>query len=301
MNRFEQLETYVRVVEAGSITAAANQLNIAKSAVSRRLKELETRLGVQLMTRTTRQIKLTDTGRAFYERALTLLADWKETESAVSSAKTDLSGLVKIAAPVSFGEADLGSAILDFIARHPDVDFEVDFNDRKIDLIAEGHDVAIRIGNLEDSSLIARKLAPIATVACASPEFLERNGIPTTPHDLQACLEIRYLHRLDDSWAYIGPGNLAGKIRMQSKLAGTNGTFLRDAALQGEGVLIVPSFIVYNELRRGTLIKLLPDYTWERLALYAVYPPTRHLSRRIRTFVDFLIDRYHGQPFWDNY
>lgn len=301
MNRFEEFEIFVRVVDAGSLTAAATQMGLAKSAVSRRLKALEQRLDVQLMTRTTRQITLTDSGRALYERAVNLLTDWKETESAVRSATTALSGVIKMAAPVSFGVAHLGPAIHDFRAEHPDVAFDVDFNERKVDLIAEGRDLAIRIGALDDSGLIARKLAPINFVACASPDFLKVHGYPKTPLDLEHMPELRFSYRPKDSWTYTGPRGDSGQIKMVSKLSGTNGEFLRDGALAGQGVTILPCFIIHNELRDGSLVDLLPDYEWDTLSAYAVYPPTRHLSTRVRAFVDFLVTRYKGQPYWDIY
>lgn len=301
MNRFEEFETFVRVVEAGSLTAAAEQMGIAKSAVSRRLKELERRLGVQLMTRTTRQITLTESGKSLYDRALRLLADWKETEGAIRSATTALSGMIKVAAPVSFGVAHLGPAIHDFVKQHPDVEFDVDFNERKVDLIAEGRDLAIRIGTLDDSALVARKLAPIKFVACASPAFLREQGHPQSAQDLEHFPELRFSYRAQDSWTYSGPDGQSGTVKMRSTLSGTNGEFLRDAALLGHGVVILPCFIVHNELRDGNLIDILPGYDWGDLTAYAVYPPTRHLSTRLRAFVDFLVERYKGTPYWDKY
>ena len=301
MSRFEQFETFVRVVEAGSLSAAAEQLGIAKSAVSRRLKELESRLGVQLMTRTTRQITLTESGRALYARALNLLADWQETESDISAATSELSGLIKIAAPVSFGISHLGPAILDFAQMYPDVEFDVDFNDRKVDLIAEGRDLAIRIGSLEDSGLIARKLAPVKTVVCASPKFLAKHGRPSIPEDLEAFAELRYTNRSTETWSYTGPAGERGKIRMSAHIAASNGEFLRDAALRHMGILFEPCFIIHKELENGSLVELLPEYEWGSMALHAIYPPTRHLSKRVRTFVDFLVERYSGTPYWERY
>lgn len=301
MSRFEEFEIFVRVVEAGSLTAAADQIGIAKSAVSRRLKELEARLGVQLMTRTTRQLTLTDSGNALYERALRLLADWKETESEIRAAETALSGKIRVASPVSFGVAHLGPAIYEFSKQNPDVEFDVDFNDRKVDIIAEGHDLAIRIGALDDSGLIARKLALIKVVASASPAFVKRHGMPNTARDLQKYPELRYSHRSDDSWLYTSADGKRGKIKMSPALSGTNGEFLRDAAVLGQGVTILPCFIIHNELREGTLVDLTPGYDWGDLTAYAVYPPTRHLSTRVRTFVDFLVARYKGVPYWDKF
>jgi len=299
MSKFEEIETFVRVVEAGSVTGAATQLRIAKSAVSRRLKELETRLGVQLMTRTTRQLTLTDAGNALYQRSVTLLADWAETESVASDLQTALAGAIRVAVPLSFGVAHLGPAVLDFMNIHPLVDFDVDFSDRKIDLISEGMDLAIRIGDLPDSSLIARKIASISTVAAASPAYLAEHGTPKTPDDLRELKELRYGYRPSATWLYKAPDDTEGQIGMTPRLRATNGEFLRDAAVAGKGILIEPRFIIYENLRDGSLVELLPDYTWPKLSAYAVYPPTRHLSTRVRAFVDFLVERYKGIPYWE--
>jgi len=300
MSKYEEIETFVRVVEAGSITAAAKQLRIAKSAVSRRLKDLETRLATQLMTRTTRKLTLTETGETLYNRFVVLLADWQETESAVSDAQAALAGKIRIAAPLSFGVAHLGPAIVDFMHEHPLIEFDIDFSDRKVDLISEGMDLAIRIGDLPDSSLIARKIASISLVAAASPKYLEEHGTPKTAEDLRAFKELRYGYRSIAAWPYKDPDGIEGQIEMTPRLRATNGEFLRDAAIAGEGVLIEPRFIIYENLRDGSLVELLSDYQWPELTAYAVYPPTRHLSVRVRAFVNFLVERFKGTPYWES-
>jgi len=300
MNKYEEMETFIRVVEAGSITQAANQLQIAKSAVSRRLKELETRLDVQLMTRTTRKLTLTDTGETLYNRFVVLLADWAESETAASDARAALAGSIRIAAPLSFGVAHLGPAVTDFMCEHPLVDFDIDFSDRKVDLVAEGMDLAIRIGDLPDSSLIARKITVMSNAAVASPAYLKEHGVPQTPSDLQRHKELRYAYRSSASWHFKAPDGVEGQIEMVPRLRATNGEFLRDAATAGEGVLIEPRFILYESLRDGSLVEILPDYEWPHVTAYAVYPPTRHLSVRVRAFVSFLIERYKGTPYWEN-
>lgn len=299
MSKYEEIETFCRVVEAGSITGAAKQLHIAKSAVSRRLKELETRLSVQLMTRTTRKLTLTETGETLYNRFVVVLADWQETEAAASEAQAALAGSIRIAAPLSFGVAHLGPAIIDFMQEHPLVEFDIDFSDRKVDLIAEGMDLAIRIGDLPDSSLIARKIAAASIVAAASPDYLKTHGTPKTAEDLKAHKELRYGYRSKTGWAYTDRDGATGQLDMTPALRATNGEFLRDAAIAGQGVLIEPRFIIYENLRDGSLIEILPDYQWPELSAYAVYPPTRHLSVRVRAFVSFLANRYKGTPYWE--
>ena len=185
MNQFEELQTFIHVVDTGSISRAAERMSVAKSAVSRRISDLEHRLGVQLFRRTTRQLNLTESGKSFYERATQILSDLEEAELAVSQQHSALTGRLRIAAPLSFGLPHLGPAIIDFNKQHPDLTFDVDFNDRKIDILEDGFDMAIRIAQLTDSSLIARRIAPIHQTLCASPEYLQRNGTPQSPDELQ--------------------------------------------------------------------------------------------------------------------
>jgi len=300
MNRFENMNTFIRVVEAGSISGAADRLNVAKSAVSRRLKELEKHLGVELFHRTTRQMNLTDTGRAFYYQAVRILDDVLEAEIATSQAHGTLKGSLKIALPSTFGLMHMGPVINDFIKEHPQIEFDLDFNDREVDLIQEGFDLAIRIANLPDSSLIARRIAPVKTVMCASPDYLEQMGTPQSPEDLidHQCLvysllrDFEYWHLTDASGHDI-------KTKIQPYLKASTGEFLKDAAVKGQGIILVPTFIAYKEIESGKLIPLLQDYTSPQINAYAIYPQTRHLSQRVRAFVDLLVKRFEGTPYWD--
>jgi len=184
MDRFEAMDTFIRVVESGSISGAADRMQVAKSAVSRRLKELEAHLGVELFHRTTRRMNLTESGRTFYHQVARILDDLHEAELATSQAHGQLRGTLKVALPMSFGLMHLGPAVNDFLQQHPDIEFDIDFNDRTVDLMQEGFDLAVRIARLPDSSLIARRLASMNAVLCASPDYLERNGCPTSPDAL---------------------------------------------------------------------------------------------------------------------
>lgn len=300
MDRFGDMQTFVRVVETGSISAAAEHLGIAKSAVSRRLSDLEARLGVQLLRRTTRRLNLTDTGRSFYARSLQILADVDEAETAVSQAHGTLRGRLRVAAPLSFGLLHLGPAITDFMQLHPQVIFDLDFNDRQVDLLAEEIDVAVRIARLEDSSLVARRIWTSRLVLCASPAYLATHGAPTLPVDLAAHQGMFYSHSSDAN--VITLLDAAGgehRVQMRERLRANNGDFMRQAALAGQGVLLTPSFIVHEALRSGELVELLDGYRAPPLHAYAVYPQTRHLSQRVRAFVDFLAERFAGVPYWD--
>lgn len=300
MDRYENMNAFVRVVETGSISAAADRMNMAKSVVSRRLKELEGHLGVELFHRTTRQMNLTDSGRAFYQQCVRILDDILEAEHATSQFHGALKGSLKVAVPLSFGLMHLGPAIHEFLQIHPDIEFDLDLNDRQVDLLAEGFDLAIRIANLPDSSLIARRLATIQTVMCASPAYLERMGTPQSPQALSnhRCLAYNLISNFENWDLYDVKAQLV-RTKIVPYLKASNGEFLRDAAVAGSGIVLLPAFIVYQQIETGALTPILTDYYAAPLAAYAIYPQTRHLSQRVRAFVDFLVKRFEGSPYWD--
>ena len=300
MDRFENMSTFIRVVEAGGISAAADRLGVAKSAVSRRLKELEEHLGVELFHRTTRKMNLTETGRAFYHQSVRIMEDVIEAELATSQAHATLQGSLKIALPSSFGLMHMGPAINEFLQAHPQLEFDLDFNDREVDLIQEGFDLAIRIANLPDSSLVARRLAPIRLVLCASPGYLEQMGVPESADELvdHRCL-VYSLQRDFEYWSLTDSDGREVRIKIRPYIKASTGEFLRDAAVDGQGIALLPSFIAYEEIEREALVPILTDYKLQRMDAYAIYPQTRHLSQRVRAFVDFLVERFQGTPYWD--
>ncbi len=298
MNQLEQIRSFVQLVDSGSATAAADVRGVAVSAISRRLKELEQRLGVQLLQRTTRKMTLTAEGRQYYERCVRILADLAEAEDDVASRGQALRGTLSIATPVSFGVDHLSPAISAFMHAHPQLTIKLDMNDRQIDLIEEGVDVAIRIGELKDSSLHAKKIARFCHVVCAAPSYFERHGVPKTPTDLECMDGLCYGNLVDPSmWRY-KDGNRWGEVRVKPKLVATNGEALREAAIAGLGVICEPSFIVHRALESGQLQPVLTNYQWYNMAVYAVYPPTRHLSSRARALIDFLTARFGPEPYW---
>lgn len=300
MDRFENLHTFVKVVDFGSITSAAEHLGIAKSAVSRRVTELEQHLGVQLFRRTTRKLNLTDSGKSFYERAVSILTDLDEAELAVTQQHSELAGLIKIAVPLSFGLSHLAPAITEFMNKHPRLQCDLDFNDRQVDIVQEGFDLAIRISRLADSSFIARRLATIRHVVCASPEYLKLHNTPKTPDDLKHHQCLCYSNVTDaDVWHFTDQKGHRGQVKVATILRANNGDFLRDAATAGLGIILEPTFIVYEALNKGLLVPLLQDYQWPAIDAYAIYPQTRHLSQRVRALVDFLAHRFAGTPYWD--
>lgn len=300
MDRFSEMQIYVSVVESGSISTAADRLGLAKSAVSRRLAELEARLGVSLIQRTTRRLNLTDSGRAYYDRCIVILADVDEAEAAVSQGHQALKGRLKVALPNAFGLLHLAPLIQAFMTQHPEVRFELDFNDRQIDLMQEGFDLAIRIATLPDSSLIARRLAPIRQAVCASPDYLARHGTPQSAAELVHHVCLAYTNLRDPSlWSFRSPDGQSGSVRVPVRLAASSGDFLIRAAIAGEGLILHPTFYLHEALRAGSLVPILADHGWPEGSAYAVYPPTRHLSSRVRAFIDFLAERLAGEPYWD--
>jgi DNA-binding transcriptional LysR family regulator len=300
MHRFEELQAFVAVVEAGSFTAAAERLDSAKSAVSRRVSALEDRLGVQLLRRTTRKLNLTDTGQSFYEHSARILADLDEAEAAVLQEHGELRGTLRIALPLSFGLRHMSEPIADFCRQHPRVTFDLDLNDRRVDLLQEGADLALRIGRLRDSTLIARRLFDARTVVCASPEYLAARGTPQTPDDLRSHDCLVYGNLADPgTWRYRDASGTNQQVAVNVTMTASSGDFLCESAVRGLGIVIQPTFIAGEKICNGLLVPILQDYQWPVTPAYAVYPPTRHLSYRVRAFIDFLSERFAGVPHWD--
>lgn len=289
---------FVHTVEAGSITGAADALGVDKSAVSRRLTALERRLGTKLLNRSTRKLSLTDAGRSYHGRAQELLRAWREMEDDASGADCALAGPIRIAAPLSFGLSQLGPVLIEFQREHPEIQLDVDFSDRKIDLIAEGFNLAVRIGRLDDSSMIARKLGDVEMVCAASPEWLAEHGPIRSADDLRDKAELRYALQAGKSWTWRRADGAFGTVQMKSVMRASNGDFLRNAASAGLGVVIKPDFIVCDPVRAGKLVRLLPDYVFEAPSVYAVWPPTRHMPRRVRTLVERLSQSFGGDAPW---
>jgi DNA-binding transcriptional LysR family regulator len=294
------MAVFARVVEEGSFSDAARALGLSKSAVSKQVGRLEDRLGVRLLNRTTRRLSLTEAGTAFYEGCRQLVADAEAAEQAVTHLASAPRGTLRVNAPMSFGQLHVAPALPDFLARYPDLGLEMQLNDRTVDLVEEGYDLAIRIGRLPDSSLIARRLAPMRRVVCAAPAYLDRHGRPQHPRELahHECLIYSYLS-WGREWRFKGAD---GEIRVPiaGRLEMNNGDALLAAAREGHGVLLLPSFLVADELRAGTLEPILTDWCGEEAgAVYAVFPAGRNLSPKVRVFVDFLAERFGSRPYWD--
>ena len=300
MDRFEDIQAFVAVVEAGSFTAAAQRLDVAKSAVSRRVSALEERLGVQLLQRTTRTLNPTESGRSFYVHGARILADLEEAESAIQQEHGELRGTLRVALPLSFGVRHMCKPIAAFSRRHPMIRFDLDLNDRRVDLIEEGMDLAIRIGHLPDSSLIARKLFDVHTVVCASPGYLSTHGEPESPEALSEHDCLVYSNLPDpDTWRWEDDQGRRQSVEVNVVMRASNGDLLANAAAHGLGIVIQPTFLAAEAIRLGNLVPILENLTWPVSPAYAVYPPTRHMSYRVRAFIDFLVERFAGTPQWD--
>jgi DNA-binding transcriptional LysR family regulator len=303
MSLFDEMAVFVRAVEAGTFSGAAQRLGIAKSIVSRRISSLEARLGTSLFHRTTRRLSLTETGLAYFERVRRSLADVAEADDVARRLQGELRGKLRVAAPMSFGRRHLSPAIAGFLAAHPQLDIDLDLNDRRVDLVSEGYDLAIRIGKLADSSLIARTLAPCRHVVCASPAYLAARGLPITPSDLAAqdhdCLV--YSNRpASEQWRFrVGDEWKEAPVTAR-RLGVNNGDVLRDAAVAGLGLIVLPTFIVSDAVVAGTLTVVLADYEFFDPSIHAIWPPNRQPSAKVRALVDFLTERFGGTPYWDS-
>ncbi len=299
MGRYEQLEAFIEVVDQHSFSAAGEKLGVVKSVLSRRVSELETRLGVKLLNRTTRQLSLTTAGEQLYQQASVSLIELLEAEQKVSDQQLALSGRLKIAAPLSFGYRHLSAAISEFAIEHPDIDISLDLNDREIDLVAEGFDMTIRIGELSDSSLIARKLGIIRFLTVASQSYLDRMGMPRHPSELAEHDGLFYSNLTDKQQWQFNDNNKPLAVIPNERLKANNGDFLTHAALKGLGVYQSPTVLVYEYVRNGDLQVLLEDFNRKETGIYALFPPGRLIPRRAKALVDFLQQQYGDCPVWD--
>lgn len=299
LGQLEDMALFVRIVDAGSITKAAEQIGIAKSAVSRRLKELETRLGSQLLSRTTRRSNLTEAGEYYYQHANSILSKVDALNEQTSGSPTRVEGTLKMTAPLSFGLMHLSEIIHEYANQYPNLDFELDFSDRYIDLVEQGYELAIRIGELQDSSYQAKRLAVIRFVLCASPEYLSKMGTPKTVEDLANHKFLQYGLSKQSTLRLTDPQGKKHTVVTSSKIKATNGEFLVDMAVKGHGLTYMPTFIAYQTLARGELVPLLQLYQFPTINAYAVYPKNRFLSQRCRYLIDFIAERFGDNPYWD--
>ncbi len=294
-----EMSVFSKVVATGSLSAAARDLGISTAVVSRRLAALEARLGVRLVNRTTRRLALTDEGASYHEACARILSEIADADAAAAAKRVEPEGPLKVALPASFGHKHIAPLVPPFAVRYPKIQLIFSLSDRTVNVIEEGYDLAIRIGELEDSSLAARKLAPNRRVVCASPEYLRSHGAPRTPSDLQKhnCLTTTDLQM---TWEYKGPDGKRGAVRVSGRYACDNWEVLREWAMAGLGVALKSTWDVRRQLGDGALVPLLPGYDFGTdVAIYAVYPHRRYLPAKTRVFIDYLAESFGPEPYWD--
>ncbi|MDR7375937.1 DNA-binding transcriptional LysR family regulator [Rhodoferax ferrireducens] len=298
MDRFLEMQTFCAVVDAGSFVKAAETLGLSKAAVSRYVGELESRLGVRLLHRTTRRLSLTEEGQVFHVRSKELLAGVDEAEMEITSRSAAASGLLRINAPVTFGILHLAPLWGLFRSQHPQVSLDITLADRLVDLVEEGYDMAIRIATLPSSTLVSKRLASTRMLVCASPQYLAAHGTPQVPADLAGHAVIAYSYWASkDDWQFDGPAGPVS-VRTRACMHTNSGDTCRAAALAHQGVILQPSFLVGADLAAGRLVQLLPGYQAMEMGIYAVYPTRKHVAPKVRALVDFLAGEFARPRAW---
>jgi DNA-binding transcriptional LysR family regulator len=288
--------SFVRVVETGSFARAAERMGLSKPVLSRRVARLEAQLGARLLTRTARGARPTDIGQSYFARASGILSDLESAQEVVAQAVTQIAGPIRLTGPISFGVAHLNAALAEFVQQHPRVELDVVLDDRTIDLAEGGYDLAVRIGSLPDSSLIARRIAPVRKTVVASPDYLDKAGRPERLSDLAGHAILLYS---GETWRFRTPSGEWETVRVHPVLRTNSGDMLRQAAEAGLGLCLLPSFIAAPGIESGALEPVLLDHDLGDAALHAVMPPGRATTARVRALVDFLVSRFGPEPSWD--
>src|SRR5690349_1925960 len=296
MDRLEAMEIFVRIVDAGSFSAVARELNTTQPTISKQITALEARLKTRLLNRSTRSLSVTESGTAYYERCKRILEEVRAAEGALGRLQSSLTGTLHVNGSIALGQMFLTPLLLDFQRNYPELTVELSLNDRYIDLVEEGVDVAVRLGRLADSNLIARRLGATRRVLVATPDYLDRHGTPQAPADLERhnCLLYAYLST-GNEWVFRGPQSDL-RVHAHGNFKANNGHSIREALLGNAGVALMPDWLVHNEIQSGKLVTLLPQFAPAPLEVNAVYPSGRHVSAKLRTFLDFLQERFHALP-----
>jgi DNA-binding transcriptional LysR family regulator len=299
MKNLAGMAIFAHVVEERSFSAAARRLGLSKSMVSKEVTKLEHNLGARLLNRTTRKLSLTEIGAAFYESCARILQEAREAELLVGRLHAEPRGVLRLTAPVAFGTLHVAPALPQFLAQYPDVRIDLTIGDRQLDLADEGLDLAIRIARVLPENLVARRLAPINRVVCAAPAYFERHGTPRRPQDLSRHNCLVYTHANPDSqWRFRSEEGEA-VVTVKGNLTLNDDEALWQATLGGLGIALLPTFIVGNDLQSGRLQAVLTEHVPTERNLHALYLPNRHLSAKVRVFIDFLVARFSPEPYWD--
>src|SRR5258708_3024510 len=299
MDKLATIQAFAQVVESGSFAKAAERLGLSTSATSRQVAELERELQTWVLNRTSRRVRLSEGGRAYYERVVQLLADLDEAEQEAARAAVVPRGVIKLTTAVNFGVRHVAPAIAAFLARHPEVKFDVSLSERIVDLVEEGFDLGIRIGSTGTENIVARRLGETRLVPCASPEYLAARGAPQTPEELEKhnCFTYEYASPRN-LWRFRDPSGRERAVRVSGNLHSNNGDFLTGAAGRGAGFVLEPAFIVGPAVLAGRLFPRLQAFPPPPLPIYAVYPSRKHLSAKVRLFVDFLVESFADNRDW---
>ena len=300
MSEFAAIPVFVAVVESGGFSAASRTLGVSKSAVSKRINQLENHLGVLLLHRTTRRLSLTEAGERYYEHAAQALSAAGKAEDAVTELQGEPQGKLKISSPMSFGRLHVAPLIPKFMQRYPKLQIDLVMDDRNIDLVAGGIDVAIRSGDMPDSTLIARKLAPLRQVLCASPIYIDRYGMPVTPSELRERNCILFSYSGDANQWTLSKGDQSEAVLVSGSYRVNNSEALLEALREGVGIGRLPTFVAGPDLKAGNLVRILESYHIPDHSFYAVFPERQYLPAKVRAFLDFAIEYFGGdQPYWD--
>lgn len=296
MDTLTRMRAFIDVVEAEGFSAAARKIGRSKALLSKYVRELEDELGALLLNRTTRQFSLTEAGHTYYRRATEIVREIDSLADAVRESSGDVRGRIKLSASRTFGDAPVGQSLIDFALAHPDITLEIHLDDRFVDLVEEGFDLAIRISRLESSSLIARRLSPFSVKICGSPELIERVGKPARPQDLASlpCI-IDTNGRWLSNWPFVGENGETMTVTVSGPMEVNSPLAARIAAVSGLGFAILPDFIAAPEIGSGRLVPLLEDRMLEGAGIFAVYPHRRYLPAKVRVFVDFLVQWFKAR------
>ncbi len=300
MNATEDMTVFIAVADTGSMTRAGERLGLSPAVVSKRIATLESRLGVRLLNRTTRRVALTDEGRIYLDRARSIVEQVEDVEAALRGRQTEPRGVLRVTAPASFGRSHISPWVPEFLNTYPGIELHLHLSDKLVDIVEEGVDVAIRIGEMRDSSLVARRLAPNRRVLCASPEYIAKRGTPSRPDDLvdHDCLMFNDWRATHQSWRFKGPKGQFS-VRVSGRMVCDISEVLRDAAIGGVGIAMVSVWVVADDITAGRLVTVLDEYPLTDADIHAVYPHRRGLSPKARVWIEFLANKFGPVPYWE--
>ena len=298
MDKLTTMKTFLAVVQEGSFSKAADKLDISPQLVSKYISALEDNLRTRLLHRTTRKVSVTEAGNQYYQRCQQVIIDIEDMENSLNNLSESVSGVLSISAPMSFGTKHLAGLLVDFQNQYPNLKLDLRLTDQYVDIVEQGIDIALRIGVLKNSTLIAKKIAPIRLAVFASPDYLERHGTPQTLLDLQSHNYLRYSHS-EPTKRLFGVNELKSELKLESNFVANNGDLLLNTAIAGGGIAMHPTFIAGEALAQGKVVRILNDYEPDPMGLYMVYANRQFLPSKVRSFVDFASDFYGDTPYWD--